>query len=178
MTLYFITGNKNKFKEASQAIPDLEQLDINLPEIQDIDPKEIIKAKLTEALLHKEGEFIVEDVSLVFDCIKPLPGPLIKWFVDSIGNEKLHEMTQKYGNPKAEAKAIIGYAKNKDEIYFFEGDVQGTIVAPRGPTHFGWDPIFQPEGHKETFAEIDPEIKSKISHRAKALAKLKEFLNS
>lgn len=63
MALYFITGNKNKISEVSAILPNVEQLDIDLPEVQDIDIKEIIKAKLLEALNHEQAEFIVEDTT-------------------------------------------------------------------------------------------------------------------
>ena len=53
---------------------------------------------------------------------------------------------------------------------------QGTIVPARGPPNFGWDPIFQPDGFKETYAELDSEVKNGISHRYKALNALREFL--
>lgn len=70
MALYFITGNKNKLSEVNSILPNVEQLDIDLPEVQDIDAKEIIKAKLLGALNHKQAEFIVEDTSLYFDSLK------------------------------------------------------------------------------------------------------------
>ena len=60
MSLYFITGNKNKFNEVSAILGNIEQLDIDLPEIQDRDAKNIIQAKLLEALKRKDGEFIVK----------------------------------------------------------------------------------------------------------------------
>ncbi|MEK6845444.1 MAG: non-canonical purine NTP pyrophosphatase [Nanoarchaeota archaeon] len=50
------------------------------------------------------------------------------------------------------------------------------MVAPRGKTNFGWDPLFQPHGHTKTFAEMSAEEKNKFSMRRKALEKLKEFL--
>ena len=59
--LYFITGNKNKVAEAKAILGTVEQLDIDLPEIQELDARKIIKAKLLEALAHRSGEFIVED---------------------------------------------------------------------------------------------------------------------
>jgi len=176
MTLYFITGNKNKFSEVKAIIPNVEQLDIDLPEIQDIDAKKIIRAKLLEALNYKQAEFIVEDTSLYFECLNGLPGPLIKWFMKTIGNDGLFNIAEKLGNNKAEAKTIIGYAKNPKEIYYFEGSVEGKIVSPRGKSGFGWDPIFQPEGFSKSFAELTPEEKNKISMRRIALNKLKEFL--
>jgi len=176
MTLYFITGNKNKFSEVKAIIPNVEQLDIDLPEIQDIDAKKIIRAKLLEALNYKQAEFIVEDTSLYLECLNGLPGPLIKWFMKTIGNDGLFNIAEKLGNNKAEAKTIIGYAKNPKEIYYFEGSVKGKIVSPRGKSGFGWDPIFQPEGFSKSFAELTPEEKNKISMRRIALNKLKEFL--
>ena len=75
MKFYFITGNKGKFEEAKAIIPKLEQLDIELPEVQEIDPKQIIKAKLFAAFEHKMEEFIVEDTSLSFECLNGLNIP-------------------------------------------------------------------------------------------------------
>jgi len=178
MALYFITGNKNKFLEVSAILPNVEQLDIDLPEIQDIDAKEIIKAKLLEALNHKQAEFIVEDTSLYFNCLNSLPGPLIKWFMKTIGNDGLFNIVEKLGNNKAEAKTIIGYAKNPDEIYYFEGSIKGTIVPPVGKSGFGWDPIFQPDGFSKSFAELTQEEKNEISMRRIVLNKLKEFIGA
>lgn len=176
--IYFITGNKDKFEEVKSILSDVEQLDIDLPEIQEIDAREIIKQKLLEALNHKEGEFIVEDTSLYFDCLKGLPGPLIKWFLKTIGNDGLAEIVEKLGNNKAEAKTIIGYAKNHEEIYFFEGVIKGKIVNPRGESGFGWDKIFLPDGYEKTFAEMNQEEKNEISMRRNALNKLSSFLQT
>lgn len=178
MQLYFITGNEDKFREASQIIANLEQLNIDLPEIQHIDARMIIKAKLEEAYKHKQASFIVEDVSLYLDCLKGLPGPLIKWFLKTIGNTGLFELTEKLDNNRAEAKAIVGYARNEAEIEYFEGVIQGTIVSPRGEDGFGWDPIFVPDGHKKSFAEMSEEEKNKLSMRRLALEKLKNYLNT
>lgn len=176
MALYFITGNKNKFEEVRAVLGEVEQLDIDLPEIQDIDAKNIIRAKLLDALNHKDGQFIVEDTSLYLDCLKGLPGPLIKWFLKTIGNEGLANLAEKLGNNRAEAKTIIGYAKNRDEVKFFEGSVPGMIVAETGVSGFGWDPIFQPNGHDKTFAEMTAKEKNEMSMRKVAVEKLKEYL--
>jgi len=176
--LYFITGNKNKFSEAKAILSEVEHLEMDLPEIQSADAHEIIRAKLKEALHHHDGEFLIEDTSLYFDCLNGLPGPLIKWFLEALGNEGLAKITEKLGQTGAEAKTIIGYAKNHDELFFFEGAVRGQIVAPRGETIFGWDPIFLPDGYDKTFAEMSRDEKNKISMRRMALNKLKEFLES
>ncbi len=178
MALQFITGNKNKLEEVQAMIPEVEQLDVDLPEVQDIDPQVIISSKLQEAFKHHDGEFIVEDTSLYFDGLNGLPGPLIKWFLKALGLDGLANLAIKLGNTKVTAKTIIGYAKSKDSIEFFEGAVDGQIVSPRGETRFGWDPIFLPNGYEKTYAEMSPEEKNSMSHRHKAVSKLAEHLKS
>jgi non-canonical purine NTP pyrophosphatase (RdgB/HAM1 family) len=174
--IYFITGNKNKFEEARAIVPELEKLEIDLPELQEIDAKKIIEEKLKEALKHKKGEFVVEDTSLYLEALNGLPGPLIKWFLQTIGNKGIYNLAKKLGNNKAEAKTIIGYTKSEKEIHFFEGSIKGEIVYPNAATSFGWDPIFKPQGLDKSFAEMSGEEKNKISMRKIAFSKLKEFL--
>jgi non-canonical purine NTP pyrophosphatase (RdgB/HAM1 family) len=166
----------NKFEEVKSVITFVEHLEIDLPEIQEIDSKKIIENKLREALKHKKAEFIIEDTSLYVDCLKGLPGPLAKWFLKTIGTDGIFDIVKKIGNYKATAKTIIGYAKNKKEIYFFEGSIKGKIVKPKGVSGFGWDPIFQPEGFSKSFAEMSREEKNSISMRRIALNKLKNFI--
>ncbi|MBD3155812.1 MAG: RdgB/HAM1 family non-canonical purine NTP pyrophosphatase [Candidatus Aenigmarchaeota archaeon] len=177
MTLYFITGNKGKFEDSKKIFPEIKQLDVDLPEIQDIDSKEIIKEKVKEAFEHVEGEFIVEDTSLSFDCLNGLPGPLIKWFMKTIDNEGLYNIVEKLGKNNAEAKITLGYARSKDGIHYFEGSIKGKIVSPRGEHGFGWDPIFEPEGFTKTLAEMTREEKNSMSMRKIAMEKLKKFLD-
>ena len=178
MTLYFITGNKNKFAEIKAILPNIERLDIDLPEIQEIDAKKIVKAKLLEALNHRKAEFIVEDTSLYFDCLNGLPGPLIKWFIKTIGNKGLFNIVEKLGNTNAEAKTIVGYAKSPEKIHYFEGSIKGKIISPKGKSSFGWDPIFQPDKYSKSFAEMSREEKNNISMRRIALNKLKKFMGT
>lgn len=174
--IYFITGNKNKFDEVKAILHEVEQLDIDLPEIQELDAHKVIQAKLEEAFRHKQGEFIVEDTSLLFECINGLPGTFIKWFMKSVGNDGLVNLVNKLGDNKAVAKTVIGYARNPKEIYYFEGDISGTIVTQKAESSFGWDPIFLPDGHSKTFAEMDSSEKNEISMRRIAVQKLKDFL--
>lgn len=177
MKIIFLTGNKNKFEEAKQIIPDLEQSEVDLAEIQSIDSKEIIEHKLNEAKKLLTGNLVVEDTSLYLDSMNGLPGPLIKWFLKTIGNEGLAKITESFGNDKAEAKVMLGLAKEDGTDDFFEGSIAGKIVKPRGETNFGWDPIFQPDGYDKTFAEMTQEEKNKISMRTLAFQKLSEFIN-
>ncbi len=90
--LYFITGSENKFKEAQAIIPALERVDIDLPEIQEIDARRIIEGKLSAAFAHHLGPFVVEDTSLYLDGLSGLPGPLIKWFLKTIGPEGIFKL--------------------------------------------------------------------------------------
>jgi len=173
----FITGNLNKFAEIKAVLPDLEQLEIDLPEIQSLDPQEIVEFKLKTALEHIPGDIIIEDTSLYMEGLHGLPGPLIKWFMKAMGREGLAKTVLASGNNRAEAKTIIGYADNKGQISYFEGTISGRIVMPQGETNFGWDPIFQPDGSEVTFAEMGLIEKNKISMRRLAAQKLADFLN-
>jgi len=175
MSLQFITGNKGKFEELHAIISDVEQIDIDLPEVQEIDARKIIEAKLTEALKDHNGQFIVEDTSLYYSKMNGLPGPFVKWFLKSVGNEGLYKVAVTFG-VEASIKTIIGYANGSHTIEFFEGEVKGTIVSPRGENGFGFDPIFQPEGYTKTLAEMTMEEKNEMSTRKIAGVKLQEFL--
>ncbi len=178
MTLYFITGNKDKFGEAKSIIDSIEQIDFDLPEIQELEAKKIIEEKLNEAIANNPGkEFFCEDTSLYIDCLNGLPGPLIKWFLKKLENKGIFELISKYENKNAIARTVIGYSDGKETV-FFEEEIKGKIVNPRGDTGFGWDPIFQPEGYDKTFAELGFEEKNKISMRKQALIKLKDYLDT
>ncbi len=176
--IYFVTGNKNKIKEAQAIMPEIEGLDLDLAEIQELNPQKILEAKLEEAKKYKPNcNLIVEDLSLEIEGMNGLPGPLIKWFLKSVGIEGVVKMAKMFGNQKTIARLTLGFANELGENKFFEGVVEGKIVEPRGESDFGWDPIFVPEGFKKTYAEMGMEEKNKISHRKIALEKLKEYLN-
>ncbi|MEK7584140.1 MAG: non-canonical purine NTP pyrophosphatase [Patescibacteria group bacterium] len=120
--------------------------------------------------------FIVEDTSLSLHCLKGLPGPFIKWFLEALGAAGIARLAKALDDPAAEARTMIGYAKNPQEVHFFEGVLRGSIVEPRGETTFGWDPIFVPEGHTQTFAEMSRDKKNSLSMRRKAVEQLRQFL--
>lgn len=176
MDLYFITGSKNKFEEIKLEIPDIHQLDIDLPEIQELDAQVIVSKKLEEAAKYHPGPFIIEDTSLYFEGMNGLPGPLNKWFIQTIGYEGLYTLAEAFNNFKAEVKTIIGFRDQQGYTHFFEGSTKGTIVKPAVESTFGWDNIFLPEGQTKTYAEMTPLEKDTISHRGKAVRKLKEAL--
>ncbi len=176
MKIYFITGNKNKLKEAQEIIPYIEGLSANLTEIQSLDSDEIIKHKLEEAKkLFPNKNLIVDDTSLYFECLNyKLPGPFIKFFLEVLKLDGLFNLVNYYKNNKAFVKCSIGLFID-GKIEFFQSVVKGQIVQSRGETNFGWDPIFLPEGYDITYAEMENE-KNKISHRKLVLEQLKIYL--
>ncbi len=179
--IYFVTNSENKFLEIKNIIPSIKQLKLELDEIQEIDAKRIIEHKLLEAKRKKSevskttGAFIVEDTSLYLECLNGLPGPMIKWFLQTIGNEGLYNLTVKLKNNRAEARTLIGYY-SRGKVKYFQGIVKGKIVSPR-KSGFGWDAIFMPDGYDEVMSEMSIEDKNEISMRGQAAQKLKEFLN-
>lgn len=176
--LKFITSNKNKVSEAQGilGVSNIEQLDVDLPEIQSMDSHEIIKAKLETASAHHKGKFIVEDVSVGLTALNGFPGPLIKWFVKILAIEGVYKLISKYGDNSAEYKVIYGYYSPNEPIQYFEGMIMGKIVRPSGDNGFAWDPIFKPDGSDKTYANMLMEEKLQYSPRAIALEKLKKIL--
>jgi len=76
---------------------------------------------------------------------------------------------------KVESASPICFA-DEFEPQLFHGTCEGKILfAPRGKNGFGYDPLFGPDGFTQTFAELGDDVKNKLSHRAKALAKLRGF---
>jgi non-canonical purine NTP pyrophosphatase (RdgB/HAM1 family) len=176
MKILFLTGNKGKLDEAKAIIPEIEGMEVELVEIQEIDSRKIIEHKLAEAARQTTENLMVDDVSVSLECLKGMPGPLIKWFLKTLGNEGIVEITKKMGNNRAEVCAQIGFRNNDGTVEFFEGLVKGIIVEPRGENGFGWDAIFQPDGSDKTYAEMSMEEKNGVSHRRLALEKLKQHL--
>ena len=79
-------------------------------------------------------------------------------------------------NRQARFRTVIALIQH-GEVHEFEGIVNGEIIRERrGGEGFGYDPIFQPDGYDKTFAELGTDIKNQISHRARATAKLCDFL--
>ena len=176
-SITFITGNKGKAQEFQSIMGDkfmVERVKIDLPELQGT-PNEIAEAKLKTAILELPNQdLIIEDSSLGFEALGDLPGPYIKWFLESMNLEDIPKMLDFTNNKKATAKAIFAVVKN-GQAYIVEGAVSGTIVSPRGNYGFGWDKIFVPDGYNMTYAEMDPAEKNRISPRAVALHKVQEL---
>lgn len=177
--IYFVTGSMGKFNEALSVLPGVKQIDFDLVEIQETDAEKIIEAKLYEAMKKAPGKnLFCEDTSVYINSLNGLPGPLIKWFLKCVGDEGIYKLVENLEDKSAVAKTVVGFLDEKNNIVFFEGDVEGTIVSPRGENGFGWDKIFLPNGSDKTFGEMGLEEKNKFSMRKKALVKLKEYLEN
>lgn len=123
-----------------------------------------------------------DDSGLIVDALNGEPGVYSARYAGEHGNHpanirKVLEKLNGAENRKARFISVISLILNGDE-HFFEGIVEGTIRhQPAGNGGFGYDPVFQPDGYDITFAEMSMEEKNKISHRARAMEKLIEFLN-
>ncbi|WP_457612116.1 XTP/dITP diphosphatase [Methanocaldococcus sp.] len=179
MKIYFVTGNKNKIKEAKAILKDfeIEQIKINYPEIQgSLEEVAEFGAKYCYDILKKP--LIVEDSGFFVEALKGFPGTYSRFVQETIGNEGILKLLENKRDRRAYFKAVIGYC-DKDGVRLFSGVVKGTVSEEiRGDKGFGYDPIFIPEGFDKTFGEMELEEKNKISHRRKALEELRKFLLS
>ncbi len=171
---FFATKNANKLREVNEILGrSLEQIAVELYEPQGLDVAEVIREKAEDAF-HKTGKFVlVEDTALEFLAWNGLPGALIKWFLETVGNEGLLKMLVGVENRRAIAKTAVGFFDgNKSHV--FVGEIEGMISKTvRGSGGFGWDPIFIPDGFDKSFAEMTSEEKNAVSMRRHALEKMK-----
>jgi len=158
----------------------LESVEVEVPELQGKNSQEICKEKCSIATEKVSGPVIVEDTCLCFNALKGLPGPYIKWFLNDLGLDGLISLVAGHEDKSAYALCTICYSEGPgSKIETFEGKTDGTLVPQRSnpkENPFGWDPIFQPLGFNQTYAEMSTEEKNKISHRRKSVELFREFL--
>lgn len=191
-TITFVTGNENKLKEVVAILAGNESTDgqskvgkfvitnrsMDLDEIQGT-IEEISTHKASTAANIVGGPVLVEDTCLGFDAFHDLPGPYIKWFLKAVGLQGLVDMLYKFEDKGASAICTFAFSEGPgSKVEIFQGITKGKIVSSRGPKDFGWDPIFEPLGFDKTYAEMDKLLKNTISHRFKALDKVREYLLS
>jgi len=177
MPICFVTGNENKFNEVKSILNlNLERENINLEEIQEIEPERIVKHKARQAFLILRKPVLIEDTGLFIEAWNGFPGALTKWLLKAVGNEGVCKMLENEKNRNAKAKTYFCLYNGK-KYNIFSGEMEGTIpMKPKGKNNFGWDPIFIPDNQNKTFAQMESEEKNKISMRKIALEKLKNFL--
>ena len=128
---------------------------------------------------HYGYDCFADDSGLEVDALGGAPGVFSARYSGG-GSEAnmeklLHNLTEK-NERGAQFRTVIALLVG-EETHLFEGIVRGTIIHERrGEGGFGYDPIFVPEGYDLTFAQLGSEVKNRISHRAKAVEKLAEYL--
>jgi XTP/dITP diphosphohydrolase len=195
MHIVFASANKNKIQEISALIPStykllsLEDIGIteDIPETGlTIKDNSEIKARYVAEVLNKKKlpwAVIADDSGLEVEALNGEPGVYSARFAgiqknDTANNKKLLDELAKYSNRKAIFVTTITLILN-NQIFFFNGAIIGTIaLEPKGIKGFGYDPLFIPQGYQSTFAELEKDVKNKISHRAIALKKVIQYLNN
>ncbi len=177
--LRFVTTNAEKAAEAEAHLGSTEvtQVDYDYEEIQSPDLGDIAARGAEEAYEALDGDapIIVDDTGFYIHALDGFPGPYAAYVDDTIGIERVWELASDLADKSASFRSAIGYA-DAEQVRTFEGRVDGTLVPPRGEGGFGYDPIFEYEG--ETFAELSMAEKNEISHRARALTELADWLET
>ncbi|MFN3755345.1 MAG: non-canonical purine NTP diphosphatase [Flavobacterium sp.] len=188
MKLVFATHNQNKVKEIVCLLPPFyEMVSLNeigfseeIPETaQTLEGNATIKA---ETIYHSTGmNCFADDTGLEVEALKGAPGVYSARYagLQKNASDNIEKLLMEMGsieNRKAQFRTVICLIIN-GEKYLFEGKIVGQIEKePRGEGGFGYDPIFTPDGFEKTFAEMNLEEKSKMSHRGIAFDKMIHFL--
>lgn len=188
-TLVFATNNLHKLEEVrdilggSFRIASLKEIGCtdDIPETADtLEGNALQKARYVK---DKFGyDCFADDTGLEVEALGGAPGVFSARYAgpghDSEANmQKLLKELERKTNRQAQFRTVVALLLEGRE-YTFEGIVRGTILTERrGTAGFGYDPVFVPEGYAETFAEMGSEEKNRISHRARAVQKLADFLH-
>ena len=188
--LVFATNNKHKLAEVRAILKD--QFEVySLAEINCFDDipetADTLEGNAEQKavwVLEKYGyDCFADDTGLEIEALDGRPGVYSARYAgencsfEDNNKKVLAELTGK-SNRNAKFRTVICLKLN-GETQLFSGEVNGTIIEEnRGSKGFGYDPIFIPEGHKESFAEMGDELKNTISHRFRATKKLVNFLDS
>lgn len=187
--LVFATNNAHKLEEIRAILGDKVEIlslnDINchadIPETADtLQGNAALKAQY---IYENYGlDCFADDTGLEVEALDGAPGIYSARYAGGEGHDseanmkKLLSEMQDKENRKARFRTVICLIEAGKE-HFFEGIVNGSIIRERkGGAGFGYDPVFMPDGYSETFAEMGNEEKNKISHRARAVQKLCEYL--
>lgn len=188
MKLVFASNNKHKIQEIKQLLPhtfeivSLEEIGCfeDIPETADtIEGNAILKA---DYVTQKYGlPCFADDSGLEVEILNGEPGVFSARYAgeqknDNDNIEKLLYELQDKTNRRAQFKTVIALNLNNEQ-HLFTGIIKGQIISEKkGTNGFGYDPVFVVENSDKTFAELTSEEKNKVSHRAKAVEKLIDFL--
>ena len=189
MKLVFATNNPNKLKEVKEILPNTIEL-LSLKDIQCFDEIEETETTL-EGNAQLKADYITQkfgyncfadDTGLEVEILKGKPGVYSARFAGKPCNsennmQKLLAELKNKTNRKAQFITAISLNLN-EEKFLFEGICKGEILTKKqGEKGFGYDPIFKPENHTASFAEMSSVEKNSISHRGIAIEKLVAFLS-
>lgn len=189
MELIFASRNIHKAREINKMLGDGFQvktmvesgIDEDIPETgSTLQENALLKARY---IYERTGKpCFADDTGLEVEALSGEPGVYSARFAGMPPNDErnmqlLLEKMKGQEKRSAQFRTVIALMLHEKDIHFFEGIAKGEIITmKRGEQGFGYDPLFVPEGHTITFAEMSTEEKNKISHRGKALDLLKEFL--
>jgi len=188
--LVFATNNQHKIEEVLAKIGNQFQL-LSLDDIGCTDDIEetgstfAANAAIKSHFIYNKHHLncFGDDSGLEIDALNLEPGVYSARYAGTHGDheanmDKVLAKLEGQTNRRARFKTVISLLWNGEE-HIFEGAVEGTIRQERsGSRGFGYDPIFQPDGYNITFAEMTMEQKNTISHRARAVEKMVEFLSA
>lgn len=184
MKLLLATQNSGKIAEIRQMLAGV-SVEIVVPERdlaveetgESFEENAFLKAKAYSDA-HEGILALADDSGLLVDALNGQPGVFSKRYGDTDleRNQKLlAEMEIKESRAARFIAVLCMYGSGVSEC--FEGKVEGSIAHEmRGEKGFGYDPVFIPDGYEQTFAELGSEVKNHLSHRARALEKVKEWL--
>ena len=197
MKIAFATNNKNKLAEIKEILGEnfevLSLNDINchvdIPETGTT-LEENARIKAEYIYTHYGISVFADDTGLEVEALDGAPGVYSARYAGGEGHDseanmrKLLKELEGKENRKARFRTVIAYINAdaqqgavRPEAMLFEGICPGEIInEKRGETGFGYDPIFQPDGYDKSFAELGLEIKNNISHRARAIQQLADFI--
>ncbi len=180
--LIIATRNANKTEEIRHILGDrFEVLDVtafpDLPEIEETGTTFLENARLKALGISRriDGWVLADDSGLEVDALGGAPGVWSSSYGGEEGNhgknnECLIREMDGITERSARFRCTLVLAKNGGEKGVFTGTVEGQIAgSPSGNGGFGYDPLFIPEGHSQTMADLGAAVKSSLSHRAEAL---------
>ncbi len=195
MKIIIATRNEHKLEEIRTILGNiiweltpLSELDPNLEVIEDGKTFEENARKKAESVMEKFGYITLgEDTGLEVDFLNGQPGIYSARFAGAKATYEqnriklllaLRNIPILKRTARFRCTCALAFPKSFNrETQIFDGVCDGQIIeAPRGKGGFGYDPVFMPKGYDNTFAELQPEEKNKISHRAQALIKVKGYL--
>jgi XTP/dITP diphosphohydrolase len=191
--LLLSTRNAHKLAEVARILdPYCEVLSLDFlpgfPEVEETGEtfEDNARLKAEAASLRFSGLVLADDSGLEVDALQGAPGVRSARFAgdDATDQDNNRLLLERIGGVKEEERTarfrcVLAVARGGQTMAVFSGAVEGRLLtAPRGETGFGYDPLFVPNGQEQTFAELGADVKNHISHRAQALAKLREWLSA